>query len=290
MDDSEVEGLYALAPEQFVAARDQLARRLRSEGRRQEAAQVRALARPTVPAWALNQLARSFPAEIEVLVAVGAELRSAQDRALSGRGGAQLRQAGERRREAVKALTERAGALLSDAGRDPAAHLAAIASALEAAAVDEEAAAALCAGRLSKPPERQSGFAESGFPDPTELAPAPAAPPAPIEPPAAEDEQRKAAEQAHEQARERAEEAQGQADAALLVARESSQQAQAAVAEVARLEDLLERARTAAREATKRAATAEESAAAAREQAARLADALAEARADLERVGGSPPL
>jgi hypothetical protein len=178
VDDSEVEGLYALAPEQFVAARDQLARRLRSEGRRQEAAQVRALARPTVPAWALNQLARSLPAEIEDLVAVGAELRSAQDRALSGRGGAQLRQAGERRREAVKALTERAGALLSDAGRDPAAHLAAIASALEAAAVDEEAAAALCAGRLSKPPERQSGFAESGFPDPTELAPAPAAPPA----------------------------------------------------------------------------------------------------------------
>src|SRR5262249_38111386 len=53
--------LFALDPNDFVTARDQRARELRKEGEKDEAAAVKALRRPTVPVWALNQVARQRP-------------------------------------------------------------------------------------------------------------------------------------------------------------------------------------------------------------------------------------
>jgi hypothetical protein len=50
--------LYALPPGEFTRARDERAKGLRKEGRRDEADEVKALRKPTVAAWALNQLAR----------------------------------------------------------------------------------------------------------------------------------------------------------------------------------------------------------------------------------------
>jgi hypothetical protein len=63
--------LYRLPVQEFVAARDQLARRLRAAGQRQAAHRVAALRRPPVSAWAANQLAQAAPnAMAELLLCV----------------------------------------------------------------------------------------------------------------------------------------------------------------------------------------------------------------------------
>ncbi|MFL6185898.1 MAG: hypothetical protein ACJ745_13955, partial [Actinomycetes bacterium] len=59
--DDGVAGLYRLPPGEFVAARDQLARQLRAAGGREAARRVAALRRPSISAWAANQLARAAP-------------------------------------------------------------------------------------------------------------------------------------------------------------------------------------------------------------------------------------
>src|SRR4051812_44776528 len=55
---SGVDDLFALDPSEFTAARDRLVAELREAGDKGAAAEVKALRRPTVTAWALNQLAR----------------------------------------------------------------------------------------------------------------------------------------------------------------------------------------------------------------------------------------
>ena len=69
--------LYALPPERFTAARDEAVKRLRADGRRQDAQLVRALRRPTVVAWAVNHLARARPELVDELLEAGAELAGA---------------------------------------------------------------------------------------------------------------------------------------------------------------------------------------------------------------------
>jgi len=44
--------LYALPLDEFTAARNELAKALRAEGKREEADAVKALAKPSVTAWA----------------------------------------------------------------------------------------------------------------------------------------------------------------------------------------------------------------------------------------------
>src|SRR4051794_33762768 len=55
-DDPEVDSLLTVPPDEFVAARNALAKSLRAAGRKQEAAAVAALRRPTAVDWALNMV------------------------------------------------------------------------------------------------------------------------------------------------------------------------------------------------------------------------------------------
>ena len=153
-----IDGLFALPPEDFTAARDGLAKRLHAEGDADAARQVRQLRRPTVPAWAVDQLARTAPEDLQRLLSTSHELRRAQRAALSGAGGGRLRAATARRRALLDELTERAARLLADAGRSPDPHRAAIAATLEAATVDGEAADLVRSGRLSRELPPPSGF------------------------------------------------------------------------------------------------------------------------------------
>jgi hypothetical protein len=99
---------------------------------------------------------------VRALLDAGAELRAAQQAALSSKRGAtdRLQQAGAARKEAVTRLAKAAEAALSDAGRSSAAHTDAIVQALEICSVDPEAGKALAAGVLERPPERAAGFGE----------------------------------------------------------------------------------------------------------------------------------
>lgn len=144
----ELDDLYALPLEQFTAARNELVRRLEQAGD-PGAAEVRTLAKPTLPVWAINQLARRDPLAVRRLLAAGDALRKAQERALRPGGAAQLGKVQADVREVVRRLTEGARGVLAEAGRPAtAATLDRVAATLSAAATDEAARPALKAGRL----------------------------------------------------------------------------------------------------------------------------------------------
>jgi hypothetical protein len=149
--EEEVDRLFALPLDEFTAARNTLARALKeTDGAAAE--QVRTLAKPSVPAWAINQLARSEPGAVGALLDAGAAMRSAQERALGGSGAPdELRSAQAQERAAIDTLTQRAQALLAEAGR-PATQsmLDRIARTLHTAAVDDEGRRLLQAGRLTE--------------------------------------------------------------------------------------------------------------------------------------------
>lgn len=114
---------------------------------------MRALRKPTVHVWTVNQLARRFPQETSALVRAGDELRKAQRAAVSGRDPGAMREAQRTHRERLEDLTSLARDALGLGGQN--AHRAA--QTLRAASVDKEASKSLQAGTLAGEVE-QSGF------------------------------------------------------------------------------------------------------------------------------------
>lgn len=134
--------LYALAPEEFTAARDEQVRQARKQGDRERAAQLAALRRPTGSAHAVNALVRAEPALVEQLLELGAQLAAAQ----AGGQGEALRQLGGQRRQLVEAVADRAAAA-TGAALSPAVRTEVVAT-LEAALADPPSAEAVRSGRL----------------------------------------------------------------------------------------------------------------------------------------------
>jgi hypothetical protein len=132
----EPDDLFRLRPEEFTAARNALAKRLRSDGERERAAEVQALRKPTMTAWALNQVAREQPGVVDRVVHAGEGLRSAMEKAIGGdRSDFQSAQSEERRsiQEAVDAAStvmEAAGVRVTETSRQR------MTDTLRAAAVD----------------------------------------------------------------------------------------------------------------------------------------------------------
>lgn len=151
--------LYALEPEAFIGARDALVKELKANGETEQAAAVKALRRPTVAAWAVNQAARNGPDLVDELLAAGERLAGAQRHAQSGKGGAdELRAAGTLRREAIRRLADEAIAALDRAGRSGDTVRDDIAGTLEAATLDPEVAARVRDGMLERTVVPPSGF------------------------------------------------------------------------------------------------------------------------------------
>lgn len=276
MDEAEalVDGLYGLDPNDFVAARNDLVKRLKKEGDKALAAEVAKLKRPTPAAWAVNQLGRRHRHDLEELVRLGEALRDAQDRALAGDDPGDMRQAGRARRDAVARLADHADRLLVGRGGAAGAHAGEVTSTLEAASLDAEAGAAVLAGRLSTELEPPSGF---GLFDLT-VAPAPrpkAKPePAPAEPPPADERARRKAEEAVDEARHRWEERTAQAKAAVERVATGRHAVQEAEAEIARLEDALSDAQRRLRAAARDAELAEDAASRAEDAVAKAGELL----------------
>src|SRR5918912_1820911 len=157
--EQEVDRLYDLPLDEFTAARNELARRLKREGDADAAEQVRGLAKPSVAAWAVNQLARHEAEAVRSLLNVAARVRSAQERSLKGeRAADELRAAQAEEREVIRDLTQRAGELLREAERPASGTtLEKVSSLLRAAAVAEPSRTLLREGRVSGDVE-VSGF------------------------------------------------------------------------------------------------------------------------------------
>jgi hypothetical protein len=135
--------LYGLPLREFTSARNAAVKQLRARGMRAEADEMKILAKPTVAAWAVNQLTRRRHADLDEFLEAASAAREAQ---LGGDGDA--RKEIKRQREAlaklVRAAREELGGDASEAvtGR--------IRQTLEAAAVDDEAAEQVRRGRLAK--------------------------------------------------------------------------------------------------------------------------------------------
>jgi hypothetical protein len=182
--DAALAALYQLPLEQFVATRDQLARRLRAAGDRTTARQVAALRRPPVSAWTANQLAHAAPNALAELLDAGAALRQAQQDALAGQPGAarQLRTATVHLRAAITRLSTRAETLLVRRGHAASdATLARLAATLQAAATGDEATrAALAQGCLPGDLDPAGFGLEVGSTPAEPAAPANVVPEAPV--------------------------------------------------------------------------------------------------------------
>ena len=102
--DDDIDRLYGLPLGEFTAARNKLAGRLRTEGDREAAEEVKGLKKPSEPAWAVNQLARADKPKMTALLRAGERLREAHQ-AAGGRGGRdELRAAIANERERVREL------------------------------------------------------------------------------------------------------------------------------------------------------------------------------------------
>ncbi|WP_127474000.1 transposase [Microbacterium sulfonylureivorans] len=136
--------LYALPPAEFTAARNGRA----GMADRAIAAQVKALRKPTVAAWAVNLLARN--GQLGDALELASALREAQE----DLDAAELSRLGRQRRALVAALATQAVGLAKDAGvavsaaaRDD------VEKTINAAVMDASAAAAVMTARLVTPLE-----------------------------------------------------------------------------------------------------------------------------------------
>ena len=219
----EAADLFSLPLDRFTAARDGLVRRLRADGDEEEASRVGKLRKPSVAAWALNQVAHHHPKTVDQLLDSHQRLRSAGTRE-------SLEEASQLRRKTVTDLTESAMAELGGGSlqtRDR------INRTLLAVATDPQGEADLKAGTLVRELE-PSGI---GWGD-TDLPPPPAPDPGQEAALAAEkardlarkldaealaaDEHLEAAKQALAEARSRAKSARAAADKAAKAAEEAA--------------------------------------------------------------------
>jgi hypothetical protein len=145
--------LYCLPLDRFVPERDALVKALRAENRREEAAAVAKLPKPSVAAWAVNQVIRAQPKQAGALWEAGDRVVEAQERVVAGKAtGADLREAIEAQRAALNPLADAARGLVT--GRDQflgEQHVQAVVETLHAAAVDPVAREDVAAGRLARP-------------------------------------------------------------------------------------------------------------------------------------------
>jgi hypothetical protein len=170
----EADQLYGLPLEDFVAERDALAKRLRADGRRAEADEVKALRKPPAVVWAVNQLMRTQRKPAKALIA-------AADRAAKNPGD---RDALRAHHDALDELTGAGAGLLSGKGRGLSEDaLLRVRSALHAASLDRDAREDFIAGRLSEEPAPAGFAAITAMPAPRSKKKATKAPPPPPEPP-----------------------------------------------------------------------------------------------------------
>lgn len=145
--DAEMDALFRLPLAEFTSARNALAARLKKAGRSVEAEEVKSLAKPSAPAWVVNQLYWKNPKAIDQLIAATERVRKAQMGQIKN---ADVRELLNEKKRIMAELMERASPLLEGAGHaaTPVA-LRRVSATLEALAVWGKAEGAPKAGRLT---------------------------------------------------------------------------------------------------------------------------------------------
>jgi hypothetical protein len=151
-----VDDLYAVAPDEFVAARKELVRRLKAAGDTEGATLAGQARKPPRSAWALNVAATSEPESVAAFVA------SIDDLAAALGGDGDPRTAMSAHRDATEALLDAAERVSGVEGESWRSRMR---GTLQAAATDADVAAELVAGTL-RDDAAPSGLGPLGMPDP----------------------------------------------------------------------------------------------------------------------------
>ena len=148
-DDSDVDALFQLALPEFTAARNALASRLQKSGDKEAAAEVKALVKPPVSTWVVNQLYWRARDAFDRLMTAGARLRQAQASQLAGKA-TNLREIVTTHREALIDLSKKAAAILTESGHQPSPDvMRRVSMTLEGLAAQGHVSGAPAAGRLT---------------------------------------------------------------------------------------------------------------------------------------------
>lgn len=117
MPEQELDRLYGLALKDFTAERNALVKALKQAGEADAAEEARALPKPSLSAWAVNQLVRQRRDLVADLVAALDRVRAAQLGALEGKEDApSLHETMREEREVMSRLEDAAPEILADAG------------------------------------------------------------------------------------------------------------------------------------------------------------------------------
>ena len=115
---SELDSLFTLPLAEFTGARNALAAQLKRDKRLDDANRVKALGKPSVSAWTVNQLFWKHRDVFDRLVDAGQRFRDAQALVFAGKT-ADLRGPTEARRAVLSELSRLAASLLSETGHNP---------------------------------------------------------------------------------------------------------------------------------------------------------------------------
>jgi chemotaxis protein histidine kinase CheA len=140
MADQDIDALYQVPPGEFTAARNALAKARGADG-----ADIKTLEKPTLPAWAVNQVYWHDRATFDALVKASTAMRHAHVQVISGRN-ADVASAEQAHNAAIKAALQSARAQIEKAGEKATpATIDAITETLQAFPTDDTP------GRLTKP-------------------------------------------------------------------------------------------------------------------------------------------
>ncbi len=148
--EAELEPLLTVTPGEFVSTRNALVKTLRAAGRKDDAAAVAALRRPSVVDWALNTVASDSPDVVDSVAQAATRLRQAQEAVLGDAGdagGPDLREAMSRVRGTAAELRAAAEKVLRTSGR-PASDLGALTTRVNEVAVSDALVEQLRGSRL----------------------------------------------------------------------------------------------------------------------------------------------
>jgi hypothetical protein len=116
--EDDVDALFKLPLAEFTGARNDLAARLKRDGRANDSNFVKALAKPSISAWAVNQLYWNHREAFERLLSTSQRFRQSQTSHPAARM-ADLRGSLDARGEALSHLSNLATVLLREAGHNP---------------------------------------------------------------------------------------------------------------------------------------------------------------------------
>ena len=231
--EAELDRLYGLPLGEFTAARDELAKRLRTEGENERAETIKQLRKPTAAVWLVNQLAHERQLDVQRLLKAGEALAESQANAATE----SFSEARQDEQHALAQLAKAAHEIAAQAGFGAPAVDRATAT-LRAASLTGEGRELLKRGRLTEELEPPGFEALTGLAKPGKKRAAAKAPSAQGK----RDEQQAARQEARERVRQLRAEERKLATAARAAAREAERAEAAAEAARQRADAAAEKA------------------------------------------------